>query len=108
MATDPKTGNFNLDKNSSEGGSVRLTLAAGVGQGNGGVSLPCRFCFVSVTAAATAPTKMNVGAAASAILGVTLAEDDVVMPLKVPIDNVNKLYFYSAGATDIIDITWMI
>ena len=105
MATSVKTTNFNLDKNSTEGGSVRMTSVAGVSQGNGGTSLPCRFCFISAPATNTAPTKFNVGAAASAILGTEIAEGS---PLKIPIDDVSKLYFFTTGATDVVDATWMI
>lgn len=87
------------------GGSVRVTLAANVGQGNGGTSLPCAGCWVSVPSGNTAPTKFNIGAAASAVLGAEIAEG--VMPLWIPIDDVSQLFFYSGGATDVVDITYL-
>ena len=105
MATDKKTGNFALDRNSSQGGAVRMTSASNVSQGNGGTRLPCRFCFVSAPAANTAPTKFNIGAAASATLGAEIPEGT---SLAIPIDDVSKLYFYTGGATDVVDVTWMI
>lgn len=87
-----------------QGGAVRVTCSSNVGQGNGGTSLPCKMCWVSATIAATAPTKVNIGAAASQTLGVTLCPADVSQPLMILIDDVNQLFFWSAGATDIIDI----
>lgn len=87
------------------GGSVRVTLAANVGRGNGGTSLPCAGCWVSVPSGNTAPTKFNIGAAASATLGVEIAEG--VQALWIPIDDVSQLYFYSGGATDVVDITYL-
>ena len=100
-----KTTNLGLEKNSSRGGAVRMTSAGNVSQGNGGTSLPCRFCFVSAPASNTAPTKFNVGAAASATLGAEIPEGT---SLKIPIDDVSKLYFYTGGATDVVDVTWLI
>ena len=105
MATSTKTGNFALDRNSSQGGAVRMTSASNVSQGNGGTSLPCRFCFVSTAASQTAPVKFNIGAAASATLG---AEIPVETTLTIPIDDVSKLFFYTGGASDTVDVTWLI
>jgi hypothetical protein len=87
------------------GGSVRVTMAANVGQGNGGTSLPCAGCWVSAPSGNTAPTKFNIGAAASATLGVEIAEG--VTALWIPIDDVAQLYFYTGGATDVVDITYL-
>ena len=56
----------------SSGGSVRVTMASNVGQGNSGNSLPVAGCWVSVPTGNTAPTKFNIGAAASATLGVEI------------------------------------
>lgn len=88
------------------GGSVRVTLASNVGQGNDGTSLPCRGCWVSVPTGNTAPTKFNIGAAASATLGVEIPEG--VTALWIPISDVAQLYFYSGAATDIVDITYLL
>lgn len=102
------TTNSDLTRNSYTGGSVRVTCASNVGQGNGGTSLACKMCWVSVPTGNTAPTKVNIGAAASATLGVTICEEDVGQPLCIPIDDVSKLYFYSGGATDAIDIMYVL
>lgn len=95
--------NFNTSLNSSMGGAVRVTCTATVGQGNAGVSLPCRECWLTCPTANTGPVRMNIGAAASAILGIEIPESTQI---RVPIDDVSKLYFYSATVSDVIDILW--
>jgi len=100
------------------GGSVRVTLVAGVGQANAGVSLPCGGCWVQPAIANTEVVKMNIEAAASAILGVDLARTHInvvassygvgaAQPMWVPIDDVNKLYFFSEDANAIVDILYL-
>lgn len=102
----------------SSGGSVRVTCSSNVGQGNGGTSLPCKGCFVQPAIANTEVVKMNIGAAASATLGVDLQRPHIndgtdeygasaAQPLFVPVDDVSLLYFYSADADAIIDITYL-
>lgn len=87
------------------GGSVAVTIADNVGQGNGGTSLPCAGCWVAPRAANTGIVKMNIGAAASASLGVEVTKG--TSPRWVPIDDVDKLYFYGASDNDVIDITYL-
>jgi hypothetical protein len=100
------------------GGSVRVTLSGGVGQGNAGTSLPCAGCWVQPVAANTSPVKMNISAAASASLGVDLQRPHIndgtdeygaaaAQPLWVPISDLSELYFYSAQATAVVDITYL-
>ena len=100
------------------GGSVRVTCASNVGQGNGGTALPCAGCWVQPAIANTEVVKMNIDAAASATLGVDLQRPHIndgtdeygaaaAQPLWVPIDDVAKLYFYSADANAILDITYL-
>ncbi len=103
------TSNQLTNLNSRSGGAVRVTCASNVGQGNDGTSLPCRMCWVSAPSGNTAPTKVNIGAAASAVLGVSISEVVALggTPLMIPIDDVSKLYFYSGGATDKIDIMYV-
>lgn len=102
----------------SGGGSVRVTCSSNVGQGNGGTALKCAGCWVQAAVANTEVVKMNIGAAASAALGVDLARPHIdedagefnsstAQPMWVPIDDVSKLYFYSADADAIIDITYL-
>lgn len=99
-----KYSNQSLDINSSLGGAVRMTSVSNVSQGNGGVELECKFCYASAPATNTAPTKFNIGAAASATLGAEIPEGTSI---RIPIDDVSKLYFYTGGATDVVDVTWM-
>ena len=98
------------------GGSVRVTCSTNVGQGNGGTSLPCKGCWVQAVAANSSLVKMNIGIAASATLGVDLGRafisgttaSGAVQPLWIPISDVAQLYFYSADANAIIDITYLV
>lgn len=100
------------------GGSVRVTCATNVGQGNGGTSLSCAGCWIQAAIANTEVVKMNIAAAATAILGVDIARPHAnlvadsysvaaAQPMWVPIDDVSSLYFYSADADAIIDITYL-
>lgn len=96
------------------GGSVKVALSGGLGQGNGGTSLECGGCFVQAAIANTEVVKMNIGIAASANLGVELARQYVssttaggaAQPLFVPISDIAELYFYSADTNAIVDITY--
>jgi hypothetical protein len=98
------SGNLDTNVNSNTGGAIRVTIAATVGQGNGGTSQPCRECWVSMPAANTGPVRMNIAAAASATVGIEVPEAS--SPFRVPVDDVSLLYFYSATNGDIIDILW--
>lgn len=100
------------------GGSVRVTCSTNVGQGNGGTALPCKGCWVQPAIGNTEVVKMNIEAAASDILGVDLQRPHIndgtneygaaaAQPLWVPINDVDKLYFYSVDANAIIDITYL-
>jgi hypothetical protein len=101
------------------GGSVKVSLSAGVGQGNGGTSLPCAGCWVQAATANTAAVQMNIGAAATANLGVELgrqwvydgtdeASASACQPLWIPIDDVSALYFYSSDSDAIVHITYLL
>lgn len=103
----------------SHGGSVRVTCSSNVGQGAGGTSTPCAGCWVSPAIANSEVVKMNIDAAASATLGIDLQRQHIndgtneygasaSIPLWVPIDDLSKLYFYSADANAIIDITYLL
>ncbi len=92
-----------------------MTLSSGVGQGNGGTSLPCAGCWVSPAIGNSEVVKMNIDIAASTTLGIDLQRQYVSgttaagasVPLFVPIDDVDKLYFFSDDANAIIDITFL-
>lgn len=102
----------------SGGGSVKVTLSSGVGQGNDGTSQPCAGCWVQAAATNTAVVKFNLSAAASADLGTELGRPHIndgtdeygagsCQPLWMPIDDVSALYFYSSDADAIVDITYL-
>jgi len=112
--------NADLTINSGNGGSVRVTLATRIGQGNGGTSQACRTCFIAPNYGNEGVIRMNIGSAASAAIGVCLpagaasAAVSVMLstgsnqpnPLEVPVNDVNLLYFYGATG-DIVDITYL-
>jgi hypothetical protein len=78
-------------------------------QANGGTSLPCRGCWVSPRSGNTGITKMNIGAAASATLGIELSDaDNGSGPLWVNISDVSQLYFYGATEGNDVDITYLV
>ena len=96
----------------STGGTVKVTLATNVGQGNGGTSQPCLGCYVQAAIANTEVVSMNIDVAASALLGIELGKqikgntDAACQALWVPIDDVASLYFYSADANAVVDILY--
>jgi len=86
-----------------------------VGQGNNGVSLPCRGCWVQKREN-TAPTiKMSIGTPASAVFGVELGVPDLAgwpnpegaYPLWVPVSDVAQLHFYGEDFTS-VDIMYLL
>ena len=99
------------------GGHVRVTLSGGLGQGNGGTSLPCAGCHVQAVIGNTEVVRFNIDTAASTSVGADLARPHIndgtneygaaaSQPLWVPIDDVASLYFYSADANAIVDIVY--
>jgi len=103
----------------AHGGSVRVTIASNVGQGNGGTSKPCKACYVVAPPGNTSYIVMNVGVAATSILGTTvpagpsgatitinISTSVSPPPDKVEIDDMNKLYFWGATDGDVVDIRW--
>lgn len=92
------------------GGHVRVTLVAGVGQGNAGTSLPCIGCFVQPLLGDTAVVRVNIGAAASATVGIDLPFTSATVqtvPTFIPVDDVSNLYFYSTDTTADVDILYL-
>ena len=88
------------------GGAVRVTIASNVGQGNGGTSLPCSGCLIQCPTGNTGPVRLNIGAAASATLGIDLPEEAEANPIFIPVSDVSVLYFYSATNGDKVDILY--
>jgi hypothetical protein len=114
MGTPTKFANSQL-RICDSGGAVRVTLSSGLGQGNGGTSIPCKGCFVQAADSNTDVVRMNIDTAASDILGIDLGRPYISgttasganQPLFVPIDNVAKLYFYSGDTDGIVDILYL-
>jgi len=93
----------------ASGGSVRVTLSGGAGQGNGGTSLACKGCFVIGDSANSAEVRMRIGEACTNITGVPLPEFGTDHYVRfVPIDDVSKLYFYSSDVDAIVDIEYLL
>ncbi len=88
---------FNTDwtRVPDEGGSLKVTLSDGVGQGNGGTSLPCKVVWLQTDGT---DVMVNIGAAVdSTYVGIQVPWVDVTNHvwnvLEIPIDDVSKLYF---------------
>jgi len=91
------------------GGSVAVVLTGNYAQGNGGNTLPCKGCLIIGRTTNTGPVHMNIGAAASNILGIQVPESaGSGSPFFVPISDVSQLYFYSGTDTDVIDIMYFV
>ena len=103
-----------LDSNlvSDSGGAERITLdAGGLGQG---ANVPCRKVFITQPLANTLVARVNVGAAASDVLGIevpcgsTAAATGPRQPgaLELNVSNTNLLYFIGTAA-DVVDIMYL-
>ena len=110
--------------NSSSGGAVRVFISSNVAQGNGGTSIPCREVYLAggMTSLGDSNAEMvrvNIGVAATSVLGiavptVTNVSAGVIIsittvipaPMRLPIDDVNELYFWGASDTDSVDILY--
>lgn len=90
------------------GGVDAVTLSlTGVGQGNDGISIAIRGCWVQ-NRYGNDTVKMSIGTEATAVFGVELAMPDVgAQPLWVPISDLAQLYFYGTRA-DVIDIIYLL
>lgn len=89
----------------SGGGSVRVTIASNVGQA---ASAGCAGFWVSPASGNTGVIKMNIGAAASATLGIELSDADTGGgPLWVPLNDISLVQFYGGTNGDVIDITYL-
>lgn len=88
------------------GGSFRVTIASNVGRGNGGTSLPCKRVYITQTAGNTGQAKVNIGAAASATLGIDIPKGAAAPPVALLLDDASKLYFYSGTNGDTVDVLY--
>jgi hypothetical protein len=100
--------NTELGRVPDGGGSVRVTIAANVGQGNGGTSLPCKMCWVVAGSGNSGSARVRIGTACTATTGEPVPKFGTNnYRLWIPIDDVSKIFLYSDDAADdVIDITF--
>ncbi|MFA5158155.1 MAG: hypothetical protein WC451_03165 [Patescibacteria group bacterium] len=101
--------NSNLTKvpDGNKCGSVRVTIASNVGQGNGGTELPCKMVWMVAASANTGDVRFRVGAVCTAITGEPMPKFGTNnYRIWLPIDDVSKLYFYGSVDADVVDITF--
>lgn len=103
-----KYDNADASRCAGSGGVTLALIGADFrGQGNDGVSLPCRGCWVH-RREGTDTIKMNIGAAATADLGVELGDpNEGAQPLWIPISDVAQLYFYGTPI-NLVDIVYLV
>jgi hypothetical protein len=95
------------------GGSVRVTIASNVGQGNGGTSLPCRRVWIISNGT---DVRVTIGVACTSTTGIpvpwfvhdTTATQAVSQyaVLELAIDDVSSLYFYGGTNAKVVDILY--
>jgi len=107
--------NTQLNRVPGHGGSNRVTIPAspfqirgGTGAG-GATSVPCRECILSCPSGSSG-IKVNIDSACTATTGIKvpeqgLAEEDA-MYLRLPIDDLNRLYFVGGVENDVVDILY--
>jgi hypothetical protein len=88
----------------SGGGSEKVAIASNVGQAS---SVGCAGFWVAPRQGNTGLIKMNIGAAATADLGIELNEVSAGRPLWVPLNDISLVQFYGGTDGDIIDITYL-
>ncbi len=113
--------NVPVDRVSGGGGCINVAVLSTGTQANGGTVLPCRVAYIAggitslFTATPSVPVKMNIGAAASSLVGIMIptappgtAYVDLVAsvagtpsPMEIPIDDVSKLYFWASASAGV-------
>jgi len=103
-----KYDNADWSRCAGAGGVVVAVIDDNVAQGNDGVSLPCRGCWVQRRLLCNT-IKMNIGNAATIDLGVELSIPSAgAQPLWVPISDVSQLYFWGVTDADSVDIIYLL
>jgi len=87
--------NSSVDRVPAGGGSIRMTIASNVAQGNGGTSLPCKRVWLI---ADKKEVRVTIGTACTATTGIPLGYIDgssyAGEYLMLEIADVSSLYFY--------------
>lgn len=96
--------NTPVDRVSTDGGVVQVTLSTVAIPGNGGTELPCRECYVTPEIGA-AEMHVAINTSTNVSKGFILATASLGSPTRIPIDDVNKLWFFGT-ATDLAFITY--
>ena len=107
--------NARLDTVTGDGGSNRVTIPATPFQIRGGTStggatsVPCREAWLSCPTGSS-NIKVTIGTACTATTGIKVPEQGLAneneMYLRIPIDDLNKLYFIGDTQSDVIDILY--
>ena len=109
--------NTQLDRVPGAGGSNRVTIPAdpfqirgGTGTG-GATSVPCRECII-VAKSGSSNVRVRIDTACIATTGIPVPEEllanENAMYLRLPIDDLNRLYFIGEAENDCVDILyWM-
>lgn len=92
----------------SGGGSVRVTIADNVGQGNDGTPLTCKKCWIIGNANNAGDVRLTIGTACTDSTGIPVPEFGTHhFILEIETDDVANLYFYdSDDDDDIIDVLY--
>lgn len=103
-----KYDNSNWSRCARAGGVWVAVIDGNVAQGNNGISLPCRGCWVQRRLLCDT-IKMNIGEAATVNKGVELSIPSAgAQPLWVPISDVSQLYFWGVTDADAVDIIYLL
>jgi len=99
----------------SFGGSNRVTIPADPYQIRGGTgtdgatSVPCRECIISCPSGSS-NIKVRIDDTCTATTGIKVPEQGLAnegeMYLRIPIDDLNRLYFIGEAENDVIDILY--
>jgi len=100
--------NKRLNRVPNSGGSNQVTIPAGTtirgGTSTGGAtSLPCKGAWLQLKSGTG--VRVNIGATASSSVGIAVPAAALGIPLFIPIDDLNKLYFVGTAA-DVVDILY--
>lgn len=107
--------NTQLSRVPGHGGSNRVIIPAtpfqiqgGTGTG-GATSVPCKECIMSCPSGSS-NIKVRIDTACTAITGIKVPEQGLAneneMYLRLPIDDLNRLYFIGEAENDVIDILY--
>ena len=97
------------------GGSNRVTIPAdpyqirgGTGTG-GATSVPCRECII-VAKTGSSNVRVRIDSVCTTATGIPVPEEllanENAMYLRLPIDNLNRLYFLGEAENDVVDILY--